>query len=198
LDAIMTDVAAPRAGRLTDRWPTALAIVAVAFAIGLMALVDNEAELFGPSVTVMAGIYMLAYVIGRPWTAWVAFAVMSTVMSVLQVLHSLDVSWANPFVGIVVVVAVLWLLAIARRRFADLDTFSLQTTGMVVFGVVTLVCAAVEPRLGAAVAGLGFLAHGVWDAYHFKVNKVVHRSWSEFCAVIDIPTGIALIVVALL
>lgn len=184
--------------RLTDRWPTALAIVTVAFAIGLMAVVDNEAELFGPSVAVMAGIYMLAYVIGRPWTAWLAFAVMSTVMSVLQVLHGLDVSWANPFVGIVVVVAALWLLAVARRRYTHVDTFSLQTAGMLVFGIITLVCAPVAPSLGAAVAGFGFLAHGLWDAYHFKVNKVVHRSWSEYCAVIDIPTGVALIVVALL
>jgi len=177
--------------RLTDRWPTGLAIVTVAFAIGLMAMVDNEAELFGPSVAVMAGIYMLAYVVGRPWTAWLAFALLSAVMSVLQVLH-------EPFAGIVVVVAVLWLLAVARRRFTDVDTFSLQTAGMLVFGAVTLVCAAVTPRLGAAVAGLGFLAHGLWDAYHFKVNRVVHRSWSEYCAVIDIPTGVALIVVALL
>lgn len=193
----MTDVGAQRQARLTDRWPTALALVTVAFAIGLMALVDNEAELFGPSVSVMAGIYMLAYVLGRPWTAWVAFAVMSGVMSVLQVLHTLDVGWSDPFVGIVVVVAVLWLAAVARRRFADIDTFSLQTAGMVVFGVITLVSAATSPRLGAAVAGAGFLAHGLWDAYHFKINKVVHRSWSEYCAVIDIPTGIALVVVAL-
>lgn len=193
----MTGVAPPRYGRLTDRWPTALAIVTVSFAIGLMALVDDEAELFGPSVAVMAGIYLLAYVVGRPWTAWLAFAVMSAVMSVLQVLHGLDVRWADPFVGIVVVVVLLWLLAVARRRFTDRDTFPLQTAGMVVFAAVTLVCAAVAPRLGAAVAGLGFLAHGLWDAYHFKVDKVVHRSWSEYCAVIDIPTGIALVVVAL-
>jgi formate/nitrite transporter FocA (FNT family) len=193
----MTDLAARRQSRLTDRWPTALAIVTVAFAIGLMVLLDDEAELFGPSVAVMAGIYLLAYVLGRPWTAWVAFAVMSGVMSALQVLHRLDVSWADPFVGIVLVLALLWLAAVARRRYTDLDTFSLQTAGMVVFGVVTLVCAVLSPRAGAAVAGAGFLGHGLWDAYHFKVDKVVHRSWSEYCAVIDIPTGIALVVVAL-
>ncbi|MDQ7904389.1 hypothetical protein RB614_07615 [Phytohabitans sp. ZYX-F-186] len=192
----MTEVAAPRQARLADRWPTGLAIVTVAFAIGLMVMVDDEAELFGPSVAVMAGIYLFAYALGRPWTAWLAFAVMSTVMSVLQALHRMDVSWADPFVGIVVVVVLLWLAAVARRRFRDVDTFSLQTAGMVVFGVITLVCAAAAPRLGAAVAGVGFLAHGLWDAYHFRVGKVVHRTWSEYCAVIDIPTGIALIVVA--
>lgn len=193
----MTDVGARRPARLTDRWPTALAIVTVGFAIGLMALVDNEADLFGPSVAVMAGIYLLAYALGPPWTAWIAFPALSVVMSVLQVLHERDVARADPFVGIVVVLVLLWLLAIARRRFTDLDTFSLQTAGMVVFGVITLVCADAAPRLGTAVAGIGFLAHGLWDAYHFRVDKVVHRSWSEYCAVIDIPTGIALIVVAL-
>jgi len=193
----MMDAAPTRPARLTDRWPTALALVTVAFAIGLMALVDNEAELFGPSVTVMAGIYLFAYAVGRPWTAWLAFAVMSTVMAVLQVLHALDVSWANPYLGIVAVAVLLWLGAVVRRRFTDLDTFSLQTAGMVVFAAITLIVAAVAPRLGTAIAGLGFLAHGLWDAYHFKVGKVVHRTWSEYCAVIDIPTGIALIVVAL-
>ncbi|MFC0534148.1 hypothetical protein [Phytohabitans kaempferiae] len=193
----MTDVIAPRRARLTDRWPTGLALVTVAGAIGLMALVDKEALFFGPSVTVMAGIYMLAYVLGRPWTAWLAFAVMSTVMAGLHVLHILDVPGADPFVGIVVVVVLLWLVAVVLRRFRDGDTFSVQTGGMVLFAAVTLVCAAVAPRLGTALAGVGFLAHGVWDAYHFKVAKVVHRTWSEFCAVIDIPVGIALLVVAL-
>lgn len=51
--------------------------------------------------------------------------------------------------------------------------------------------------LGAVVAGAGFRAHRLWDAHHFKVGKVVHRSRSEHCAVIDIPTGFALIVAGL-
>lgn len=193
----MTDVATPGRGRLADRWPTALAILFVAFAIAVMALLDREAELFGPSVALMAGIYMMAYALGRPWTAWLAFPLLSTVMSVLQVLDDLDVRWADPFVGIVVVVALLWLWAVARRRFTDRETFPVQTAGMVAFAAITLACAAVAPRLGVALAGVGFIAHGIWDAYHFRANKVVHRSFAEFCAVIDIPTGLALLVVAL-
>lgn len=193
----MTDVASPGRARVADRWPTALAIVFIAFAIAVMALLDREAELFGPSVALMAGIYMMAYALGRPWAAWLAFPLLSTVMSVLQVLDDLDVRWADPFVGIVVVVALLWLWAVARRRFTDRDTFSVQTAGMVAFAAVTLACAAAAPRLGAALAGVGFIAHGIWDAYHFRANKVVHRSFAEFCAVIDIPTGLALLVVAL-
>ena len=45
-------------------------------------------------------------------------------------------------------------------------------------------------------AGAGFLAHGVWDAYHFRVNKVVNRPYAEFCGVFDLLVGPALIIVA--
>lgn len=53
----------------------------------------------------------------------------------------------------------LWLWAVARRRFTDVGTFSVQTADMVSFGAITLLCAAAQPRLGAALAGAGFLAH---------------------------------------
>jgi hypothetical protein len=43
---------------------------------------------------------------------------------------------------------------------------------------------------------VGFLAHGAWDAYHYRMNKVVHRTYAEFCGVVDLVTGTALLVVA--
>jgi hypothetical protein len=192
----MTEMALPRRAGVADRWPTALALVFIAGAIAVIALVDREAELFGPSVAVMAGIYLMAYATSRPWMAWVAFVVLSAVMTVLHVLRQTQVLDVNPGIGITVVVVLLWLWAVARRRFTEIGTFSVQTAGTVGFGAITLLCVAVEPRLGAALAGLGFLAHGVWDGYHFKANKVVNRSWSEFCGVIDLAIGVALIVAA--
>jgi hypothetical protein len=86
---------------------------------------------------------------------------------------------------------------VARRRFTDVGTFSMQTAGMVGFGAITLLCAATQPRLAAVLAGVGFLLHGAWDAYHFRADKVVNRPWSEFCAVVDLAVGTALIVAAL-
>jgi hypothetical protein len=181
---------------ITDRWPTALAVVATAGGIAAMVLADREVDWFGPSVAVMAAIYLLAYAIGRPGSAWLAFLVLSVVMTVLQILA--DRGDTDPALGMAVVLVVLWLAVVARRRYTDRPIFTLQTAGAVVFGLVTLLCAAVQPRLGIALAGVGFLAHGLWDAYHFRINRVVSRSWAEFCAVIDIPTGVALIVVAIL
>jgi CDP-diglyceride synthetase len=173
-----------------------LAVVFIAFAIAVIALLDRDAELFGPSVATMAGIYLVAFADGRPWTAWVAFVVLSAVVSVLQVLRLTDVLDDHPGIGMALVLVLLWLWAVARRRFTDGGTFSVQTAGMLGFGAITLLCAVAQPRLGAALAGVGFLAHGIWDAYHFKADKVVNRPWSEFCAVIDLPVGVALIVAA--
>jgi hypothetical protein len=192
----MTDTALPRRAALADRWPTALAVVVIAGAVAVMALVDREAELFGPSIATMAGIYLMAYAVGRPLTAWLAFVVLSAVVSVLQVLQRQQVLGIDPAVGMTIVLILLWLWAVARRRFTDARAFSVQTAGMVGFGAVTLLCAAVQPRLGLVLAGVGFLAHSAWDAYHFKANKVVNRPWSEFCGVVDAAVGVALIVVA--
>ena len=117
-------------------------------------------------------------------------------MSVLQVLWRLDLLAINPAAGMTVVLVLLWLWTVARRRFTDGRTFTIQTAGMVGFGLFTLVCAAVQPTLGIVLVGVGWLAHGVWDAYHFKVDKVVNRPWSEFCGVVDLVVGTALIVAA--
>jgi hypothetical protein len=53
------------------------------------------------------------------------------------------------------------------------------------------------PRWGILLVGLGFLAHGVWDAYYFRQNKVVHRRYAEFCGVVAAVVGPALMVAAL-
>jgi hypothetical protein len=178
------------------RWPTVMGVIAGACAIAAMALLGDEVRYFGPSVATMAGIYLVAYAVGRPWTAWPAFIVLSAFVTALYVLQIRGVLPFGVATGMTVVLVLLWLWSWARGCFRDISTFSLQTAGMVGFGLVALVSASADPRLGTALAGVGFLAHGAWDAYHFKLNAVVHRSWSEFCAVVDLLVGVALIVVA--
>jgi hypothetical protein len=193
----MTDVALPRRAKLADRWPTALALASVAASIMVIALLDREVEFFGPVVVMMAGIYLVAYALGRPVMAWLGLVVLSTAVSVLQVLDDEGVLPVDPAVAMTVLVLLIWLWTVAERRFTDGPTFTLQTAGMLGFAAITLVCAAVSVRWGIALAGIGFIAHGVWDAYHYRANKVVHRSYAEFCGVIDLLTGPALLVAAI-
>ncbi|WFE52396.1 hypothetical protein [Micromonospora sp. WMMD1155] len=37
-------------------------------------------------------------------------------------------------------------------------------------------------------------AHGLWEVYHYRVDLVVSRSWAQFCAIVDLGVGIALVV----
>jgi hypothetical protein len=139
----------------------------------------------------------MAYALGRPWTVWIALAVLSTLLSVLLVLGAEDLLPVGPAVAPSIVAVLLWLWTVARRRFTDVGTFSLQTAGLLGFGAVTLVCGLIAPRWGIVLIGLGILAHGGWDAYHFWRNAVVHRSYAEFCGVLDAMAGLALIAAAL-
>ncbi|MEV6965411.1 hypothetical protein AB0M47_09865 [Hamadaea sp. NPDC051192] len=182
--------------RILDRWPSALGLVSIAGAVAVLVLSSRDelpfgpADLFGPAIATMAGIYLMAYALGKPWTAWLAFVVLSVAVSVFHVLY-LRTGAPNPAVGMAAVLVVLWIWVVAARR-----QLSLQTAGMVFFGTLSLLCAAVEPPLAVAFAGLGFLFHGAWDAYHFKVDRVVNRPWSEYCGVVDLGVGVALLVAA--
>jgi hypothetical protein len=190
----MTDTPAPARVSLTQRWPTALALVS---AVAAIVLLDHTVEQFGPLVVTMAGIYLMTYALGPPLTVWPSFVALSIVFGVSRALDDLDALPVDPAVVMTAVVVLLWLWTVLRRRFTDGSTFTLQTAGLVGFGAVTLVCAAIAPRWGLALAGVGWLAHGIWDAYHFATNKVVHRTYAEFCGVIDVVVGPALIVAAL-
>jgi hypothetical protein len=180
--------------RVVSRWPTALAVAAAVGVVLVIVLFANEADYFGASIATMAGIYLFAYGLGRPWTAWLAFLLLSALVTILQFAHTHGVLPFDAPVGMAAVVAVLWLWAVVRRRFTDRPTFAVQTAGAAGFAAVTLLCVAVQPRLGALLAGVGILAHAAWDAYHWRTGKVVHRSWAEFCLVLDLIVGAALII----
>jgi hypothetical protein len=193
----MTETTTQRRARLADRWPTALAVLGSVAVVVLVARLDREADYFGPSIAVMAGIYLMAYAVGRPWTAWLAFALLSAVVTALQFLYAHGVVAIDAPVTMTFVLVLLWLWAVLRNRSGGGRTMFVQTAGMLGFGALTLICAAVEPRWAVQLAGAGILAHAAWDAYHFTADKVVNRAWSEFCGVLDVLTGVALIVAAM-
>jgi hypothetical protein len=182
---------------MAGRWPTALALVASAGAIVVITSVGREAEFFGPAVAVMAAIYLTAYAAGRPRTAWPAFAVLSAVVSVLHVLRKLQILEIDPGVTMAMLLVPLWLWTLPRFRSGDVTTFWTQTAGMVGCGGIALLCTMTSPKLGATLAGVGFLLHGAWDAYHFVTRKVVAREWSEFCGIVDVVVGVTLVVAAM-
>ena len=112
-----------RAATATERWPTAVGLViAGAVAVVILGLeVDEGADEFAPGVATMMGIYVFAYAIGRPASAWMAFAVLAVVAALVGPL-GLDAA-----VVMTAVLGPLWLWA--RGRAGDGQWFTIETLG---------------------------------------------------------------------
>jgi hypothetical protein len=179
---------------LTERWPTAVGLIlasgACAVILGLE--VDEIADEFAPGIATMMGIYLFAYAVGRPASAWLAFAVLIVVALAVGPLGF------DAGIFMTAVLGLLWLWVLARGRANDTPWFSIQTLGLVFFGGLTIAAVVADARLAGILAGVGWLTHGLWDAYHFARDRVVVRAWSELCAVVDIPVGTLLIAVSIL
>ncbi len=57
----------------------------------------------------------------------------------------------------------------------------------------TAAMAAPGDLAAGAVGGRLWRDHGVWDVVRLKLDKVVARSFAEWCAIIDVVIGIELL-----
>jgi hypothetical protein len=173
------------AGVIFHRWPTALGI-----AVAALSALDLETGLEFAALTVlMAVIYLGAAVFERPWTAWV---VLFSGLPLAFIIPS--TSWTDRSVILLVVGTVLLAVGVVRGQLVKPGGFPLQTAGMLIFGSAILVALYVDPGLGGKLVGITILGHGAWDTYHYLRNAVVQRSYAEFCAMVDLVLGGAILV----
>jgi hypothetical protein len=179
--------------RLNDRWPSALGLLVAAGVCAAVIILDPDiGDDFAPGIATMMGIYLAAYAIGKPASAWLAFAVLVVVAAVVGELG------VDAGLFMTAVLGVLWIWVLARGRARDTPWFTIETLGLVFFGGLTIAAVAADARLAGILAGVGWLTHGAWDAYHFAKDRIVVRPWSELCAVVDIPVGTVLVVVSII
>jgi hypothetical protein len=194
--AMTTPAAASPAttARLVERWPTALALVITAAVAAVILGIDDVDELggsFAPGAAAMMVLYVATFAIGRPAAVWLVLAVSMAATILLEVVGVEGaISWT-------VILGLSWLWVLTRGRGSDRPWFTIETMGLLYFGGLTVVAALTNGRVAGVLAGVGWLTHGFWDAYHFARDRVVHRTWSELCTVVDIPVGALLIVVSL-
>jgi hypothetical protein len=175
-------------GRWTDilkhRWPTALGVaVGVLTAYGM----DDGLE-FAALTVLMALIYLSAAALDRRWSAWV---VLLTGLPLAFLIPS--TSEVVPSIVLLVAALVFLVLGVARGQWQRPGGLSLQTAGMLGFGSTVLVALYVDPDLGGKLVAIAILGHAAWDAYHLLRNRVVSRSYAEFCAVFDLLLGAAIL-----
>ena len=165
-------------------WPSVLGLAAATFQIVTGVTTDAVAI----TVAVAASCYLAAAALGLRWIAW-AGVLTGTIVVILSEIAG--IAW---WAGLAVYAAVLVLVGFQRR--IPVRALTAQSLAMLGFGGVAVVALLVSPRLGLALAGVALASHAVWDYLYWRRNEVVPRSLAEFCLLLDIPFGVAAIVLA--
>lgn len=55
---------------------------------------------------------------------------------------------------------------------------------------------AIDPDLGRYLVAAGWFLHGLWDFVYLRLDKVVARSYAEWCGVFDILVAAQLVLLA--
>jgi len=196
-----TDDDSPRAHRAPDRrrwadflqhrWPTALGIALAALTAFDLEIDAGSVSSLSALVVLMALVYVGAAALDRRRASWVVFLAGTAVVVVF--LDLLDSGIEASLVLLVAALAFL-VLGVARGQLRRPGDLTLQAAGMLAFGATALVALYVDPDLGAYLVAFALLGHAAWDAYHYLRERVVARSYAEFCGVLDLLVGVAILV----
>lgn len=174
------------------RWPVVAGLAAAAGLAGSVwaGLADSGTM---AAVLVAAGfVYLGAAALGNRRAAWPLFALTFVVIGVEYAVPAFQPAWV--LLGVAVGVAG-WGLARGVARPAWGMPFQAVALAAVA-AVAAVVLASDEPWAGILVAA-GLLGHAAWDARHHRSGRVVVRSMSQFCGVLDAALAVAILATAL-
>jgi hypothetical protein len=180
-----TQTATPRlaaspdlAGSLGRRWPT---WAAIAFTVFVVRDVPDGTDL-APVVAGAALAYLGAAALRSPWTAWPWFFAAVVVILATEPLvgDNGETTWV--LVGLAVPV---FAYGLATGATQDHDGIVHTAVAMVGFGAAMAIALGASETVGAYLVAAALLAHTAWDIWHYRANRVVVRSLSEFCVVLD-------------
>lgn len=171
---------------VVQRWPSAVALVLVAliWPTGAESTVRALAEL----LVVLPLIYLVTAALGRPASTWAVFGVLGVVFGLLAAQD------AVPTTAVLSVVAVLAVGLAQRTRRVD-RAFLLQVAGFVVFAAIAVAAQHVDLGWARVLVAAGWIGHGLWDYEHRHAHRTVARSFAEFCGLVDVLVGVAVLVV---
>ena len=169
---------------LLARWPTLLAV-----ALGTLLLADlGDGTENAVLLLVTAVTYLLTAVIGRPAATWPAlFAAFVGVVGLQALGTPGDVLLGTA----VAVLALAGLLSGAVRRTGSR---LVQAPASIVFTSAGLLATSLDLEVGVALVAVGLVLHACWDALHWWSDRVVRRSFAEWCGVLDLTVGVGLLI----
>lgn len=165
---------------LARRWPLFVAVACAVVSWGI------DVVTAGQLLPVLPLIYVIMATIRRRQVTWIVLIVSVPGFSLLGAQP-----WIDPTVGILSVAAAMVLtgaLAHTGRR-----EVWIQTVGMIIFAGVAVLGLTVAPEIGRVVLAVGWFGHGIWDLWHLRRDRVVSRSYAEWCGVLDILMAVQLV-----
>ena len=185
--ASTTPVRRPWTDRLKARWPTALALAMSAATFGGSESAEGVAGL-SEVLLLLPLLYLVVAKLRRREASWPVLVVGITPFVALR---AVDVIAPAAVFSAVALVVLVWGAVDGQLRRPD--PFRVQALGMLGFGALALAGLAVDPDLGRYLVAAGWFGHGIWDFIHLKLDKVVARSYAEWCGVLDVVIAAELV-----
>lgn len=168
------------------RWPAVAGAAMAGFAAWWM---DTGADV-APIVTASGFVYLGAAALQRRKAAWPVFAVSFVAVGLGWFVEGVNATWI--MLAVAAVLAVYGLIHGALRPPWGLP---LQAAALVVLAAAALIAVEANQTLAGLLVAAGLLIHAAWDTYHHRTGRVVVRSMSEFCAILDTLLAIVVLVV---
>jgi hypothetical protein len=169
---------------LAHRWPTALGV-----AVAALTVFDLRGGTELAALTMlMPVVYLGAAALDRRRFAWVVLLAGVAVLTVVP-----SSSEAVPSFGFLAAALVFFVVGAVRGELRKPGGLALQTVGVLAFGSIVLAALYVDADLGGFLVAIALLGHAAWDAHHYLRDRVVARSYAEWCAVVDILAGAAVL-----
>ena len=169
---------------LVHRWPTALGLALAALTVFDLRSGTELAAL----TMLMPVVYLGAAALDRRRFAWVVLLAGVAVLTVVP-----SSSEVVPSVGFLAAAFVFFVVGAARGELRRPGGLALQTVGVLAFGSIVLAALYVGADVGGYLVAIALLGHAAWDTYHYLRDRVVARSYAEFCAVLDLVVGAAVL-----
>ncbi len=170
----------PWVGAVLHRWPTWLAI-AMAAVLAPGSTVGELADV----LPLLAFGYLAAAALQRRRATWLLAIGVTGAWAVLRLQDLVD-----PLAVLLVAALALLLWGAVRGRRGAL---LVEAAGMVGFTAVALAAVSVDPNLGRLVVAAGWFGHAAWDFAHLRADRVVSKSFAEWCAVFDVLRAVGIL-----
>lgn len=178
-------------GFLAHRWPTALGVTVAAMTAFDLQVDAGFVSSLSALVVVIALVYVGAAALNRRRASW------ALLLAGLPFAFFIPpTSGINPSVVLLVAAAIFLALGVIRGQLREPGGLMLQAAGVLAFGATALAALYVAPELGVYLVASALLGHAAWDAVHYLRDRVVARSYAEFCGVLDLLLGAAILVMA--